>query len=174
MSLKFLAVGRTFAGSPRDKSPFALKEGVLPTFENAPRFSARQPVAVQTDWLAEKESRAVGKREFGTDGQRKSRRDGKVRSRGKRNWLQVLTLGILGKPKLSRELVQGEMSLEKVQVTRNDLADSDLEVVVKKTNVKMAVVLKKVEEKPATRKTKSDKRSEWTELTARLFQIGQH
>src|SRR5688500_7180834 len=54
MSLKFLAVGKSFAGLRGDKSPYALrKENQLPRF-GSPRFSGKAEVEhamVQTDFL---------------------------------------------------------------------------------------------------------------------------
>ena len=179
MSLQqFLAVGKSFAGSPREKSPFEMRRDIrLPTFENAPRFAPRQVVAVQADWLEAKPPVAAPAEEFSPA----PRKPARARKSGlrQRSWLEILTFGLLGKPKFSAELVQSEMNLDNVRVLRNDLADSDLEVVVKK-NKKFTLRKTKTpvpdeappEPSPALKKPK--KREEWSELTARLFEIGKH
>src|SRR5262245_38448356 len=128
MSLKqFLAVGKSFEDVPEGKSPFEMRAEVqLPRFENEPRFTTKQRVMVQTDWLAEKEHRLA-------DPKGAAKREKIVKTRRKISWLRILTLGLFGrKEKFTGHLVQEEMNLENVRVMRNDLADSDLEVVVNK------------------------------------------
>jgi hypothetical protein len=174
MSLQqFLVVGRSFATSPNEKSPFEMRKDVrLPTFDNAPRLAPRSTVAVQADWLEEKRPIPLPAEPFAP----KTSTMPRSGPRRKRGWLEILSLGVLGKPHLSGELVQGEMNLEKVRVIRNDLADSDLELIV---NKKKKFAFRKVEatlpKQPAKSKTPEPKqREEWSELTARLFEIGQH
>lgn len=154
-----------------EKSPFEMKKDcLLPRFDPAPRFAPkRAPAAaaevkapVQTDWLAPRPKAAPvpeaapvpqAKRPAGT--------------KAKRSWLSICTFGFLGKEgKKSTELVQAELSLEKVRVIRNDLHDSDLELVRR-------------EERPRARKASAAARSwstaeeeqPWTKLAARLFEI---
>ena len=209
MSLKqFLVVGKSFADAPREKSPFDMHPDIrLPKFENAPRFTTKQPLLVQTDWLAEKEHRAVEPK--GSAVAKKRAR----RSKRNRSWLEILTFGFLGKKEPAAELVQEEMVLENVRVLRNDLADSDLEVVVNKDK---KFTMRKVQERghssppgngeavkveeagpkaelisknevscerecprsnPVEKKVRwprPKKQEEWSELTVRLFEIGQH
>lgn len=208
MSLKqFLVVGKSFGDIPEGKSPFEMRPEVrLPKFPAEPRFTVRPPVPVQTDWLAENaHAPAVPKGEVKPEGKR---------SRRRQSWLEILTFGFWGKEKVQGELVQEEMMLEKVRVIRNDLTDSDLEVVVKK-NQKFALRAVKAgapaqtqaevecgrscppvaetvgsrsvpavaeanstkcsgQECPRSTPRKKAKRFEWTELTVRLFEIGQH
>ncbi|HTG43823.1 MAG TPA: hypothetical protein VK633_04765 [Verrucomicrobiae bacterium] len=176
MSLKqFLAVGRSFAGSPRDKSPFEMrKERILPKFESAPRFTARPVSLVQSDWLEDGRSAAAEAPATARQSAiRTAARSIGSRKRGK-NLLELLTFGLLGKPKYSREFIQSEMSLEKIRVIRNDLADSDLELVIKKRKraPKPEATEPSLEGRPGL--PARAKRGEWTELTARLFEIGQH
>ena len=183
MSLQqFLAVGRSFASSPREKSPFEMRKDTrLPTFENSRRFAARPSLPIQTDWLEEKRPATAPSEPFMPAPRNPVAR----KARRKRSWLEIFTFGLFGKPKLSAELFQDEMQLENVRVMRNDLEDADLEVVVKKGR---KFALKKVpvtlpepapeearkEAPPAKLSKPSTKRGEWTELTARLFEIGQH
>jgi hypothetical protein len=154
------------------------KDARLPTFENSPRFTARAVVPIQTDWLEEKQPASAPSEAFTAA----PRNPVVKRSRRHRSWLEILTFGLLGKPKLSPALVQGEMHLDKVRVIRNDLADSDLEVVVKKSR-KFALRKVTLPEAPAVAaelnapapvRKAAPRRGEWTELTARLFEIGQH
>jgi len=191
MSLKqFLVVGKSFADAPREKSPFEVRPEVrLPKFENAPRFTTKQPVPVQTDWLAARESRGVEPKGEAVPKKKLSK------AKRNRSWLEILTFGFLGKKKPAAELVQEEMVLENVRVIRNDLADSDLEVVVNKsrkfTMRKVTEPQQKavnpaeenggatqpqerrpIEKKVRWRRTK--RQEEWSELTVRLFEIGQH
>lgn len=209
MSLKqFLAVGKSFEDVPEGNSPFEMRPEVrLPQFQAEPRFTARQAVPVQTDWLAENSHRPVEPK-----GEVKAKKSPKRIGRS-RSWLEVLTFGFWGKAKGQGELVQEEMVLEKVKVIRNDLADSDLEVVVKKgqkfalravkagaptqveaerghsgpqveSSVGGASALAPIgarkesdtggQECPRSNPRKKPKRFEWTELTVRLFEIGQH
>ncbi len=180
MSLKqFLAVGRSFAGSPREKSPFEMKKDVrLPNFENAPRFAAKPAVPVQTDWLTEAEHRPALPEPV--EAPKSPPAAAKMKTQ-KRSWLERITFGWLGKRHAGGSLVQAEMNLEKVRVMRNDLRDSDLEVVVNKKEkfalrpLKTAAPAEAVsvrETSPASPAPKK-KRGEWTELTAKLFEIGQ-
>ena len=64
------------------------------------------------------------------------------------------------------QMVQSELSLEKVRVMRNDLADSDLRLVLKKKKKVKNVFA-------ATQENNALPRQSWTELTARLFELGQ-
>jgi hypothetical protein len=199
MSLKqFLAVGKSFEDMPEGKSPFEMRDEVrLPRFENEQRFTARRPVLVQTDWLAGNEHRLADPK-----GAAKPRKI--IKTRRKMSWLRILTFGLFGrKEKFTGHLVQEEMKLENVRVMRNDLADADLEVVVNKRK-KFALRAAKAEApaqaergnsgppveaegtKTEPQSTKEDtrgqecprstrpKRYEWSELTVRLFEIGQH
>jgi hypothetical protein len=196
MSLKqFLAVGKSFADMPEGKSPFEMREELrLPRFENEPRFTTKQPILVQTDWIAGKEHRLADPK-----GAAKPRKV--VQTRQKRSWLRFLTFGLFGrKEKFAGHLVQDEMHLENVRVMRNDLVDADLEVVVNKQK-KFALRARKAEvpvqverksqpaltaehpspcplpsrgEGKTARPALRPKRYEWSELTARLFELGQH
>jgi hypothetical protein len=152
----------------------------LPIFENAPRFAPKTTFAVQTDWLTPKEPLSLPNEPFSPA----PRGIERVRKFRKRSWLEILTFGLLGRAKATSELVQAEMNLDNVRVIRNDLADSDLEVVV---NKKKKFTLRKTaaappetaatpQPQPAAKPAKHvpPKRLEWNELAARLFQIGQH
>ncbi len=197
MSLKqFLAVGKSFEDVPEGKSPFEMRQEVqLPRFESEPRFTTKQPVMVQTDWLAEKEHRLADPK-----GAAKPKKV--VKTRRKISWLRILTFGLFSaKEKFAGHMVQEEMHLENVRVMRNDLADSDLEVVVNKKKkfalravkpeAQMPAEVQKASESPTNTfpptKTKTSvfaqsqdarssrtRRYEWSELTVRLFEIGQH
>src|SRR5688572_15998870 len=132
MSLQqFLAVGKSFAESPREKSPYEMRHHVrLPMFENSPRLARKQTVAVQSDWIEEKKPMALPGDPFAPAGPAAPK--ARTEARRKRTLLEILTFGLLGKPPAAVTLVQCEMALEGVRVIRNDLADSDLEVVVNK------------------------------------------
>jgi hypothetical protein len=148
MSLnKLLSVGRSFAGIRDEKSPFEMrKECLLPIFEPSPRLASKaEPAkvasdggALQADWLkhesleASKIGPAAGPATAAAPG-------GTVRpkSAGQRSLWSILTFGIFDrKPapgvSLSSALIQPELSLDRVRVMRNDLHDSDLELVLKK------------------------------------------
>ena len=62
--------------------------------------------------------------------------------------------------------MQSELMLENVRVVRNDLEDSDLELVVVKRKKK-----KRVE--PIFNPTISNPHGNWNVLAARLFELGQ-
>lgn len=84
----------------------------------------------------------------------------------KRGWFSFLKLRWFRTQKTREELVQSELSLDKVRVLRNDLVDSDLQLVLKR----------KKKAKPVFSSTQSNNglpRQGWTELTARLFELGQ-
>jgi len=104
----------------------------------------------------------------------------RTEARRKRTLLEILTFGLLGKPPAAVTLVQCEMALEGVRVIRNDLADSDLEVVVNKKKKfalgkKTPPTLSHPEAKPEKpSRWQLKKRDQWSELTVRLFEIGQH
>jgi hypothetical protein len=185
MTLKeFLAVGRSFAESPREKSPFEMRKEIkLPTFENAPRFASRNAVPIQADWLTEPTHQPASfdapPNPVNTPESKKS--EPARRTTRKKSWLEIMTFGLFGKAKLAGELHQTELNLNKVRVIRNDLADSDLEVVVNK-NKKFAMRPVKVEPQreaapepvaAENARAKTKRGQEWTELTAKLFEIGQ-
>src|SRR5690349_16844053 len=119
MSLKqFLVVGKSFGDVPEGKSPFEMRPEVrLPQFPAERRFTARQPVPVQTDWLAEHpHTPAVPKGEVKV-------KHSATGLRRRRSWIEIFTFGIWGKEKVQGQLVQEEMLIENVRVIRNDLAD---------------------------------------------------
>jgi len=72
---------------------------------------------------------------------------------------------LLGRAKEQRPLQQSELSLDRINVVRNDLADSDLELVIKKK--------KKAKPEPSKNTRETEASQGWSRLTARLFEIGQ-
>lgn len=193
MSLKeFLVVGQSFGGIRDEKSPFEMrKETLLPRFQAAPRFArpqkpGAQPL-VQADWLAPEPVRpsegtsapaagSPGLEAAGVPGPapgaaRALAKESVRPSSPKRNWLSRLLgafgrFGLFGlsrrKPEPAHGLVQSELILEKVRVLRNDLADADLEVVPRD---------QKREARPA-HSAGSSRNSGWSELNAKLFELG--
>ena len=179
MSLnQFLAVGRSFVGLREEKSPFEMKkECLLPTFEASPRFAPRERpaavpsenVPVQADWLEEKrETRKVlPQKEPQPNAPVPARPPARPAKTVRRSWLSILTFGLFGKGKKADALVHAELSLENIRVQRNDLSDTDLELVVKK--------------RPQARKASAAARSwstveeqqPWSRLATRLFEIEQ-
>jgi hypothetical protein len=91
-----------------------------------------------------------------------------VKGRGKvrrhRGWLNLLTFGLLGRVREQQPLVQAELSLDRIKVVRNDLADSDLELVLKKKKKKASL---------DGQSGKAAAPARWSKLTARLFEMGQ-
>jgi hypothetical protein len=87
---------------------------------------------------------------------------GKVRRH--RGWLNLLTFGLLGRVREQQPLVQAELSLDRIKVVRNDLADSDLELVLKKKKKKASL---------DGSSGKAAAPARWSKLTARLFEMGQ-
>jgi hypothetical protein len=165
MSLnKFLAAGRSFAGIRDEKSPYEMRREVqLPHFEPSARFTKppNPPPMVQTDWL----DTSGPKRPIPAAPLTQSTVGERVEN-PRRNWLRFFRFGRFGRTKKKIELVQAEMKLEKVRVLRNDLADADLEVVVKKQ--KSSPPAQSQQETNAIAHQRS-----WSELTARLFELSQ-
>lgn len=175
MSLKFLAVGQTFAGLRDEKSPFALrKENQLPIFEATPRFAvkpaASEPVPVQTDWLqpAEAVTRTVQAEPVRgiLNPFQPSETPVAPVVKPKRRWFSFFRMKWFRTNKAKADLVQSELSLEKVRVKRNDLADSDLELVLKRRKKTKPVFV-------SSQENNNLPRAGWSELAARLFEIGQ-
>lgn len=174
MSLKFLAVGQSFAGLHSDKSPYALrKQNQLPTF-GSPRFNGRQAGAdeklmVQTDFLQSPphEETSINP---SPDALPSIPSATKVAPpaplKPKRRWFSFFRFKWFRAQPSREELVQSELSLEKVRVLRNDLADSDLQLVLKKKKKAKPVFT-------ATQENNGLPRQGWSELTARLFELGQ-
>jgi hypothetical protein len=166
MSLKFLAVGRSIAGIRSDKSPYELrKENQLPTFVSAPRFKHVAKPMVQTDWL-ESPRAAMPAPEVAMqqpiERQMPMLAPAPVQAIApKRRWFRFFGLKWFQTTKPRVDLVQSELTLEKVQPLRNDLADSDLRLVLKR------------KKKSSTEQEPSPMRAGWSELTARLFELGQ-
>src|SRR5688572_15833159 len=156
MSLKFLAVGKSFAGLRGDKSPYALrKENQLPRFGSSPRFGTKpeeEQTMVQTDFLQQP---VVGVAE-GVCGTSVSPEEPKEESlfaarqqpaapnifaapaapMQKRSWFSFFRWKWFRAQPSKADLVQSELRLDKVRVMRNDLADSDLQLVLKKKKKK--------------------------------------
>lgn len=172
MSLKFLAVGQTLAGIRGDKSPYAVrKDNRLPIFEGTPRFTpkaAPEPTAIQTDWLEPGKSSvpAALRNEAGQESPFKNPSPAAV-SKPKRKWFSFFGMKWFRTSKPRADLVQGELSIEKVRVLRNDLADADLELVLKKKKKKAKALFVAREENNHL------PRQGWSELAAKLFDIGQ-
>lgn len=178
MSLKqFLVVGQSFVGLRNEKSPYELrKENMLPRFGNNPRVTGAGTYGsrpVQADWLEEKtltEAPSVP-----AEDARPARAIQPVASavppREKRGILWYLTFGFWRK-KTTQPLVQPELGLERVQVIRNDLSDSDLEVVVIK---KKKGKLKNGESMPpgGSLVRRKDSNERWSALAGRLWVAGQ-
>src|SRR3954465_6298170 len=144
MSLKqFLVVGRSFVGLSGDKSPYELRrENRLPVFQPSPRFvGSRKGEAelVQSDWVEQQEQKrkeALERLERANASYAQpiavTKEPANPKSKRKRNWLRIFSFGLLGRAKEQRPLQQSELSLDRINVVRNDLADSDLELVIKK------------------------------------------
>jgi hypothetical protein len=173
MSLKFLAVGQSFAGLRGDKSPYALrKENSLPKF-GSPRFAGRVPEEksmVQTEFLQEpavaSETEILPERPNIAERPLFQAPAQPVAEPRKRSWFSFFRLKWFRTQKSREELVQSELSLEKVRVLRNDLADSDLQLVLKRKKKAKPVF-------SASQNNNGLPRQGWTELTARLFELGQ-
>lgn len=152
MSLnKLLSVGRSFAGMRDEKSPFEMrKECLLPIFEAAPRLAAKHEPArgapegpVQTDWLARSEGQAQPLSTAATAEPALDPRAARpepnapAAKKSRRSLWSILTFGLFDRKapagvSLGAALIQPELSLDRVRVIRNDLHDSDLELVLKK------------------------------------------
>jgi hypothetical protein len=88
----------------------------------------------------------------------------------KRRWLAWLNAKLFGRPGIRTDFVQTELTLENIRVLRNDLANSDLELVMKK---KRAAKPGAEPPRPGRPQGIPPRTSTWNELTARLFEIGQ-
>jgi hypothetical protein len=173
MSLKFLAVGQSIAGIRNEKSPYALrKDGQLPVFPSTPRFAGKpaapEKAPIQTDWLERPaaEVGAASKVEIFSSSNPTQPQTIPAPEQRKRRWFSFFGLKWFRTNASKADLVQSELSLEKVRVIRNDLVDSDLELVRKKRK----------KAKPLYAPTQSNNslaRPGWTELAARLFELGQ-
>jgi hypothetical protein len=90
----------------------------------------------------------------------------------RRSWLDFIGRKLFGRSGRRSDLVQSELTLDNIRVLRNDLEDSDLELVMKKKKRarKPGSEPARPGQPPATRPART---SSWNELTARLFEIGQ-
>ena len=168
MSLKFLAVGHTIASIRSEKSPYELrKENQLPTFQGAPRFKLAEKSMVQEDWLEQPKPSAPAAFAMAEPAITKElpglAPQPSIAPSKRRGWFSFLRLRWFRTTATRRDLVQTELSLEKVQPLRNDLADADLRLVLKRK--KKAGIF--------GGGAASASRSGWSELTARLFELGQ-
>ena len=175
MSLKFLAVGHCVAGLRSDKSSYALrKESQLPTFESAPRFKHSERAMVQTDWLNTQKPPAPApmiSEQQPVERQMPQLPPAPVQTPGpKRGWFSNFRLPWFRTTKPKVDFVQSELTLEKVQPLRNDLADSDLRLVLKRKNKNKAA-----ESAPGRPDSEGSSPTGigWSELTAKLFELGQ-
>ncbi len=168
MSLKFLAVGQSVAGLRSEKSSYSWrKENQLPTFVGAPRFKHGEKTMVQTDWLQTPKQHAPAPEvcpEPIIERQMPSlpAAPAPVPQKRKSGWFSFLRLKWFRTTRPKTDLVQSELTLEKVQPVRNDLADSDLRL-----------VLKRKKKRSLFEQDNANTRGGWTELTAKLFELGQ-
>lgn len=175
MSLKFLAVGRSLAGIRGEKSPYELKkENQLPTFGGSPKFAGRQSgpeeqAMVQTDFLQEAQAPqadVVAEPAINPFASKQSASPAPEQVKRRRSWWSFFGLKWFRAQPSREEMIQSELSLEKIRVMRNDLADSDLQLVLKKKKKAKPVF-------SATQENNGISKQGWSELTARLFEIGQ-
>lgn len=179
MSLKnFLAVGHSFTGGPSGKSPYELrKENLLPRFgQGRQNPSEREPEQVQADWLdetprpqetvtANQASQTAPLPAIPASAVPAFKPPQAAIPERKGAWY-YLSFGFLRRKKSQTPLVQSELGLDHVRVVRNDLEDSDLElVVVRKKRKKPA--------EPIFSTTVTNPNGQWNSLTARLFDLGQ-
>jgi len=223
MNLKeFLAVGRSFAGSGPDRSPYHMRKGhSLPTFQGKPRFAKANAAApselVQEDWLKTlttyrsipgggvTEQVAGSNPQTGSTGKDTAipvkihwqetttenaglnvlgesaasvpagkqelavvhpPRPEPPSSAQRRPWKERLFrfLGFgLVRAEVRRDMVQGELSLDRVRVVRNDLTESDLEL----------VAVQRERQRHARRSIGNPKpKPVWSDLASRLFAVG--
>lgn len=176
MSLKFLAVGQSLAGIRGGKSPYELrKENQLPTFGGGSRFSGRQSAStekqmVQTDFLEERNPAEGSTSTFqpavpNAPSPFHAAPASSVPT-PKRRWFSWFRWKWFRAQPSREDLIQSELSLDKVRVMRNDLADSDLQLVFKKKKKAKPVF-------SASQENNGLARQGWSELTAKLFEIGQ-
>ena len=71
-------------------------------------------------------------------------------------------------PKLSKPLVQGELSLDRVKVVRNDLADTDLDIIRRKPEMSSNGLGSEVRKSNGTEPADSS----WSRVAGRLFGTG--
>lgn len=167
MSLKFLAVGQSFLGVRDEKSPYELrKENRLPKLDVSPRFKEVEKSMVQTDWLQSPPPQPIAAPPNPSPFAEQAAARPQPAPKAKRRWFSFLKLKWFRTTKPKNDFVQAELSLSKVQVVRNDLADSDLELVWKRKKKTKPVF-------SAVQQNEQLPRQGWSELTARLFEIGQ-
>jgi hypothetical protein len=188
MSLnQLLVVGKSIAGARPDKSPYEMRrENLLPTFEGSPRFTGKRKeenCAVQGDLLAAMEKKTIEPADPSATAASPFRPmptknpESLFQSapaipalpKRRRRWLSWLLAKMFGRPGLRNDFVQSELTLENVRVLRNDLENSDLELVMKKKRARKENA-KPGRPGPSGARPRS---SAWNELTARLFEIGQ-
>ena len=180
MSLKnFLAVGQSFSGGQNGKSPYELrKENLLPKFGQRRPEQGDNREAEQTDWLDE----TPRPQETMTANQETTPVAAKAPASAtpfaqpvkppvsepvvRKGFWYYVTFGFLRrKPRRNPLLIQSELMLENVRVVRNDLEDSDLELVVVKKRKKRP--------DPIFNPSLTNPEGNWNALTARLFDLGQ-
>jgi hypothetical protein len=152
MNLKNLLVtGKTFGALRETRSPFELRRGgSLPTFESRPRFRqtpSPSPVGESglPDGPNELWGNSHGSKRFDPE-QTVPAKNASIQIKNvtqisegveaakvktEPSWLRNLFGRILPRRRRnSRDLVQGELALANIKVVRNDLNDSDLELVM--------------------------------------------
>lgn len=190
MNLKtFLLVGQSFSAGRSGRSPYEMrKESQLPRFGHSARYAPPEEAParnlVQEDWLDERPkpqqtvTESQGHETPAVQPVLKQAAPGPAAAslippapapapRQRRGLLWWLSFGLLGRPRKGERLVQSELGLENVRVVRNDLEDSDLEVVV---------IRKKKAPRPifSTTVTNPSQNGGWNHLSAKLFDLGQN
>jgi hypothetical protein len=148
MKLKsLLAAGRSFAPLRNEKSPYALcKDNLLPAFSTQPKLrrahpsttaGLRQPDLLEDQEPVPKETVAAPQVTLFTSiaPPAKPTPEEPAPSRARKIGFWGFFKSLFGiRQRGSRKLIQSELELSRVKVVRNDLADSDLELVVLERN----------------------------------------
>jgi hypothetical protein len=194
--LRLLAVGESLTGIMGEVHRYELKPQGLPRFNSETRRPARtdaislavpkrvspdsmaisiksvpgpdEGVIAKTNLAAELSTKATLSSGFSRMSVRKQSLE------LRKGWL-LLLLRFFGRGRRegnSRRLVQGELSLEGVKVVRNDLNESDVELVrAPEVTERTEIASKSNEAKPKTVPS-SRGGTKWNELTVRLFEVG--
>lgn len=133
--MQLLTVGRSLSEARDRPHRFKLLNGAMPTFGHPKGMEGKQ----KGEWNAEEPGTEITERKTDSEEQAmKTETAQTIEKTEKASGMNAYPLGrwtLKGNPFKSstkparRPVVQGELSLDKVKVIRNDLSDSDLELV---------------------------------------------
>ncbi len=139
--MNLLTVGRSLSEARNRPHRYKLMNGALPTFGNPPGPVLEKSFEVGTRAAPQRNDGQLETRKLETQSMSTDMSDVKAAAPAESGagWVAKVNPFRPARPAASRRVVQGELSLDKVKPVRNDLSDSDLELVARRPEPMLSV-----------------------------------